>query len=88
MSYNGSRLKAMQDRVMMDRLAEGKKLREIAPEFGCHYQTIKRRLGHYIQAMGCATKEQAVAEHTAEKIRRSLPLALQSQVDFVMGKKR
>lgn len=74
-------------RVLMDRLAAGEKPRTIAAEFGCSYQTLRNRITRHVHDLGCRTVEQAVAEHVACKIKRALPIALETVVDQVMRKK-
>lgn len=86
MAYRARR--AVEDRVLIERLADGERPRTIAAEIGVSLSTVRRRLSRYVRASGFQTPEQAVAVHTAEKIKRALPMALQSQVDLVMGKKR
>lgn len=74
-------------RVILDRLAEGKRPREIAAEIGCGYQSIRNSTKLVRRAMGCRTSEEAVAVHTAEKIKAALPIAWQGFVDRVILKK-
>jgi hypothetical protein len=74
-------------RLVLDRLAQGKKPREIAAEIGCNYQSLRDRTKLVRRAMGCRTSEQAVAVHVAEKIRAVLPLALQGHVDLVLKRR-
>lgn len=73
-------------RVLMDRLAAGRKPRAIATEFDCSYSTIRRRLSRYVRTAGFATVEQAVAHHIAARIKAALPLALRPVVDRLMRK--
>lgn len=75
------------DAAIVERLAGGERPRTIAAELGCSYSTLRRRLSRHVKAIGCATPEQAVAQHVAEKIKRAMPLALQAQVDLVMKKR-
>ena len=84
MSFNGYRDKAFQDRKTIERLAEGKKPRDIADEFGVSYSTLRRRLARHVQAIGCATVEQAVASHVAQKIKNWIPPALHQRVDMAL----
>lgn len=87
MAYRARR--ALEDRVLIERLADGERPRMIAAAIGISLSTVRRRLSRYVRASGCETPEQAVARHTAEKIKRALPIALHLQVDLaVMGKKR
>lgn len=88
MTFHGYRDKALQDRHALEKLAEGKKRKEIAAELGVSYSTMRRRLSRHVHAIGCETVEQAVAVQTAEKIKAILPLALQGQVDLVMKRRR
>ena len=87
MSFNGFREKAMQDRLVIEKLSEGEKPKAIADEIGVSYSTLRRRISRYVKAIGCETPEQAVAQHVAEKIKRQMPLALRNQVDLVMKKR-
>lgn len=75
-------------RILLDRLAEGKTTKAISAELHCSWSTVRRNLSRAVHKLGYQTVEQTVAEHVAEKIRKTLPSALQAQVDFVMGKKR
>lgn len=88
MTFHGYRDKALQDKRALEKLAEGKTRKVAAAELGVSYSTMRRRLARHVHAIGCGTVEQAVAVQTAEKIKASLPLALQSQVDLVMKRKR
>ena len=87
MPFNGYREKAILDREVIAKLAEGKKPRQIAVELGETYENVRKRLTRHVHAIGCATPEQAVARHVAEKIRAVLPLALQGHVDLAVKRK-
>ena len=86
MAFNGRSDKVPQDRMMLERLSQGEKPKAIAAEIGCSYSTLRRRLSRHVQAIGCQTVEQAVAQHVAEKIKREMPLALRAQVDIAVRK--
>ena len=87
MAFNGYRELAVQDREVIAKLAEGKRPREIAAELGTNYETVRRRLSRHVKAIGCATPEQAVAVHVADKIRAVLPTALQGHVDLALRRR-
>jgi DNA-binding NarL/FixJ family response regulator len=72
---------------LLDRLAEGKNTKAIAAELDCSWSTVRRNLSRAVHKLGYMTVEQTVAEHVAEKIKRTLPSALRAQVDLVMRKK-
>jgi DNA-binding NarL/FixJ family response regulator len=74
-------------RELFDRLAAGQRPKEISLECGLKSRTVEARIRRYMQPKGIRTPEQAVALHVAEKIKRSLPLALHQTVDFVMRKR-
>lgn len=75
------RKRVIDSKLLLDELAAGKRPRAIAAETGVTYQSLRNHLTRYRKVAGFATPEQAVAHHVAEKIRASLPLALQSTVD-------
>ena len=74
-------------RVVLDRLAAGQKQKAIAAELGCSYGWLRTNLSTIVRECGYRSVEQAVAEHVAEKIKKTLPAALHRQVDLAMGKK-
>lgn len=88
MTFNGYRDKALQDRQALEKLAEGKKQREVAAELGVTYFTLRRRLSRHVRAIGCRTLVQAVALTTAEKIKREMPLAVRGLVDRALKRPR
>lgn len=75
------RKRMIDSRELLDGLAAGKRPREIAEQAGVAYQSLRNHLTRYRKVAGFATPEQAVAHHVAERIKASLPLALQSAVD-------
>jgi FixJ family two-component response regulator len=79
--------KRIDSRDLLDALAAGHKPRQIASQMDCAYSTVRKIITRCVHAQGFQTPEQAVAQHVAEKIKKSLPLALQNQVDLVMRKK-
>jgi hypothetical protein len=81
------RKRAIDSRDLFDRLVSGQRLREIDRELGLKNRAMEMRVRRYMKPNGLRTTEQAVAHYVATKIKRSLPLALQSQVDLVMRKK-
>lgn len=74
----------LNDRILLESLAKGMKPREIAAKNGETYPAIRKQIARYVQTIGCATPEEAVAKYTAEKIKRALPLAIQKLVDDSM----
>lgn len=79
--------KRIDSRDLLDALAAGQKPRSIASQMDCAYSTIRKTITRHVKTSGFQTPEQAVAHHVAERIKKSLPLALQHQVDLVMRKK-
>jgi hypothetical protein len=75
------RAKPINSLALLDRIAEGAKPRQIAAEVGCAYSTLRRRISRHVQELGCATLEQAVAVHTANRIKAILPLALRGELE-------
>lgn len=55
--------------TLLDLLAEGKVVKEIAYERGCIVETVRRRIKVCVKSMGCRTAEQAVGKHVLEKKR-------------------
>jgi DNA-binding NarL/FixJ family response regulator len=83
----GGKPLTLDTRTLLDSLASGKRGPEIAADAGCSCKTVRNRVSNYRRDAGFNTVHQAVAFHVAEKIKKSLPLALHRTVDFVMRKK-